>query len=159
MRRWRSTLALVMLMISAGVCVPASWAQSSNDRNITIEQAWARISPNEPDTLSVFFDIINTAEAPDTLRFATSPLASKVLLRRGSWKGLDFHNDKAVGVPIKAGRVTPFHPGVLEVTLKELNRPLVVGESITVRLNFAHAGEITITPTISNHLLGNRTKK
>lgn len=159
MRRWRSTLALVMLMISAGVCPQAAWAQSSNDRNITIEQAWARISPSEPDTLSIFFDVISKAENPDTLRFATSPLAGKVLLRRGRWKGLDFHNDKAVGVPIKAGRITPFHPGVLEVTLKELNQPPVVGETITVRLNFANAGEITITPTISNQLLGNRTKK
>lgn len=155
----RTTLALFMLMISAGVCVPAAWAQSPNDRNITIEQAWARISPSEPDTLSIFFDIISKADAADTLRFATSPLAGKVLLRRGRWKGLDFHNDRAVGVPVKAGRITPFHPGVMEVTLTELNGPLIVGETVTVRLNFAHAGEITITPTIGNQLLGNRTKK
>jgi copper(I)-binding protein len=154
MRPWRSTLALIIMMVSAGAL-----GQTSNNRNIGIEKAWARISPSEPGTVSIFFDITNTADEADTLRFATSPIAGKVLLRKGRWDGYNFHNDQAKGVPVKAGRMTSFHPGVLEITLKELNAPAIVGETITVRLNFAHAGEVTITPTVSNQLLGNRTRK
>ncbi|MBY0508661.1 MAG: copper chaperone PCu(A)C [Rhodospirillaceae bacterium] len=154
MRTWHAALALVILMAGAG-----AWAQSSNDRSIEIDKAWARISPSEPDTLSIFFDVTSKGDVPDTLRFATSPIAGKVLLRRGRWEGLNFHNDQAIGVPIKAHRLTSFRPGVLEVTLKELNAPTIVGETVTVRLHFSRAGEITITPTISNQLLGNRFRK
>jgi copper(I)-binding protein len=137
----------------------ATVAENSRDGAITIKDPWARIAPNEDNTVNVFFEVLNMGETSDALVTAYSPAAKKVALRKGSWRGMDFFNREESGIRIKASRRTSFHPGALEVTLSKLTDRAAVGETIPVTLVFRDAGEIVIQPTISNQLLGNRFRK
>jgi copper(I)-binding protein len=147
---------VLVLTISTGM---TAWAETSQDGSIQVEQAWARIAPNEPNTASVFFEVISRSDHPDALVAATSSSAQDVLIRSGKWKGWDFFNKESQGIKIKANKRTSFHPGKYEVTLKNFNDKLNVGTTLPVTLVFKEAGTIMIEAKVSNQLLGNRIAK
>ncbi len=149
-------------MALAGGLSPTAGAQPgqvSSSGLISVEGVWARLAPKEPDTASVFFEVVNVGDKPDVLLSATSPAAKKVTLRRGGWRGLNFFNKDSDGIRIKANKRVSFHPGAIEVTLSEFTEPVAVRSVFPVTLVFKEAGEVTVEATVSNQLLGNRIEK
>ena len=155
--RLRSLLSGLIVIVALTPAFAAG--QYSPDGSIDVESIWARMAPNEPDTASVFFEVLNVGNKPDVLLSASSPVAKKITLRRGRWKGLNFFNRQTDEIKIKADSRTSFHPGDLEVTLSEFTEPVGVRSVIPVTLIFKDAGPVTIEATVSNQLLGNRIAK
>jgi copper(I)-binding protein len=148
---------IILILLAAGTAFAAE--NKSCDGTIEIESAWARISPSEPGTVSIFFDVVSLGETDDSLIAATSSMARKATLRQGVWKGLNFSNQQKDGLVIKAGKRVEFRAGVSEVTLTEMDAAVSVGTAIPVTLLFKNAGEITIEAQVGNQLLGNRGRK
>jgi len=148
---------IILTLLATGTAFAAE--NKSRDGTIEIENAWARISPSEPGTVSISLDIVSLAEKDDSLIAATSSMARKVTLRQGTWKGLNFSNQPKDGLAIKAGKRIEFRPGVSEVTLTEIDAAVSVGTAIPVTLLFKNAGEVTIEAQVGNQLLGNRGRR
>jgi periplasmic copper chaperone A len=53
------------------------------------------------------------------------------------------------GLPLPAGETVTLEPGSYHVMLLELAAPLAVGDEVEVTLQFAEAGEITITAPVA----------
>jgi periplasmic copper chaperone A len=160
--RSKSLLSVAFFVAALAAASPifaAGIGQLSTDGSIDVESAWARLAPKEPDTASVFFEVLNVGNKPDVLLSAYSPAAKKVTLRRGEWSGWDFFNREADGIKINANKRVSFHPGALEVTLNEFTEPVDVRSVLPVTLVFKEAGPVTIEATVSNQLLGNRIAK
>ncbi len=154
-----SALILGIAAVTASRSFAENIAQASPDGSIDIESPWARLAPKEPDTASVFFEVLNVGNKPDVLVSASSPAARKVTVRRGEWSGWDFFNRQTNEVKINPSKRVSFHPGALEVTLNELTEPVDVRSVLPVTLVFKEAGPVTIEATVSNQLLGNRIAK
>lgn len=152
----RFATALFAVALSLTVAHAQAAPRVSGDGSLEISQVWARMSPKEADTTSVFFEVWSNGEESDELLSASSPVAGTIMLRRGSWKGLNFLNKDSDGIRIKPGTRTSFHPGAMEVTLTDLKAPVNVGSTLPVTLNFKEAGTITVEATVANQLLGNR---
>ncbi len=150
---------LTVLAVIAWMAGAEASAQFSPDRSLEVHNVWARIAPNEADTISVFFEIISHGDRADALRSASSPAAEKVTLRRGKWKVLSFTNEPVPEIAVRAHRRTDFRPGRYEVTLSQITRPVEVGTVLPVTLIFKEAGSLDIQVTVGNQLLGNRTRK
>jgi len=148
---------IILTLLAVGTAFAAE--NKSRDGSIEIENAWARISPSEPGTVSIFFDVVSLGEKDDSLIAATSSMASKVTLRSGTRKGLNLSNQPKDGLAIKAGKRVEFRPGVSEITLTEMNTTVSVGTTIPVTLLFKNAGQITIVAQVGNQLLGNRGRR
>ncbi len=153
--------ALRFLFLTAFVFAAPSVAapQYTANHQIEIDQVWARIAPNEADTVSVFFQIYNAADKPDVLIGAASPAAESVVLRRGIWKGLNFLNTVVKDISVRARKTMVLRPGVYEVTLNKLNAPVKVGAVLPLTLTFRDAGPISVDVPVTNQLLGNRGQK
>ncbi len=156
MRFTNTLLAISLAVLPASL---ASASRLSQDGSVAVDEVWARMTPNEDDSASVFFEVLNTGEKPDTLLSASSPVAETTILRRGKWRGWDFLNKPTTGIKIKANSRKSFHPGAMEVTLSDFKVPVGVRSTVPVTLVFKQAGTVTIEATVANQLLGNRIKK
>jgi copper(I)-binding protein len=150
----------LLLVLAAAVSSPVvAGPQFSPDRLVEVESVWARMAPNEDNTASVFFNVVNHSTTADELISASSPAAREITLRRGKWRGWNFFNRETEGIRIKAIKRTSFRPGAYEVTLRDFNGPVGVRSVIPVTLMFKNAGPVMIEATVANQLLGNRIKK
>ncbi len=155
----RFTAAVLAILLSFAAAHAEAAPHLSGDGKVEVSQVWARMTPKEAGTTSVFFEVWSNAEDADELVSASSPVAKTILLRRGLWKGFNFFNKDSDGIRIKAGTRTSFRPGSFEVTLTDLIMPVGVGSTFPVTLNFKQAGTITVEATVANQLLGNRVQK
>lgn len=155
----RLAAALFTILLSLVAAHAEAAPRLSENGLLEVSSVWARMSPKEADTTSVFFEVWSNADEADELVSASSPVAGTILLRRGQWKGLNFFNKESGRIRIKAGTRTSFKPGTYEVTLTDLRTPVGVGSTFPVTLNFKEAGTITVEATVANQLLGNRGVK
>ncbi len=118
------------------------------ENGISIEQAWARPGRLNGVT-AVYLDLLNGSSVPDTLVQLSSPVAGLVELHETFDRGEGMMGMRQVEVPVFPERgVTEMKPGGLHIMLMQLNQPLNEGEVVSVTLQFALAGEITVTAPV-----------
>jgi periplasmic copper chaperone A len=113
---------------------------------VEVRMPWA-LQPFPDSPAPVYFRIINSGAATDTLDSVTSPDAGMAMLHGTSAAGA---MTMMADFPIPAHDTIILRPGVLHVMLDSLHRKVVRGDSIVVTLHFRHAGEVTLAaPVIS----------
>lgn len=115
--------------------------------SLQVNDVWAR--PGLADGNSAaYFVIENRTGADDTLLSAFSDIAGAVELHMTSMENgnMQMMHQKEVQVP--AG-VTEFKPGGLHVMLIGLNQDLNPGDTFSLTLDFATAGEMPLEVTVS----------
>ena len=118
------------------------------ENGISIEQAWARPGRLNGVT-AIYLDLLNGSSAPDTLLHLSSPVAGLVELHETFDRGEGMMGMRQVEEPVFPEReVTEMKPGGLHIMLMQLNQALNEGDEVTVTLNFALAGEITVTAPV-----------
>jgi copper(I)-binding protein len=94
---------------------------------------------------AAFMVISNTGTTDETLLGATSDVADRVELNE--IKGMAMVPLRE-GLPIPAGETVAITPGKYHILLYGLKHDLVAGESFDLSLDFANAGEVTVTVPI-----------
>jgi copper(I)-binding protein len=122
---------------------PAAGGQSTVANDITISNAFV-LGPQSGSTLPAgssasFFVGLYNSGTDDALVSASAPGAARSVMIEGG----------SVSLPANASaNLTGPQP---QVVLAGLTKPLMGGEAITVKLEFAHAGEVTLDVPVEPH--------
>jgi copper(I)-binding protein len=107
-----------------------------------VEGAWARATPPAARTGAVYLTV--TAAAADRLLGATSPAARVVEIHTHVEEGGLSRMERLPELALPEGVGVRLEPGGLHLMLIDLAGPLVAGESLELRLDFAAAGRIDL---------------
>tara|TARA_B100001057_G_scaffold345316_1_gene346393 strand:- start:185 stop:610 length:426 start_codon:yes stop_codon:yes gene_type:complete len=114
---------------------------------ITVDNAWARITPNRMG--AVFFEIKNTNTKDDLLIKASSPNASSVMIhetkRMVNMTHMKHHSG---GTKIPASSTILFEPGSFHIMLSKIDENLKLGDKILINLIFQNHDDISIEPIL-----------
>ena len=102
---------------------------------LQITDAFAR-EPIIPASGAAYFTIHNSGTVADTLLSANSPEASGAMFHGQSMSHLD-------QLPIPPGGTVSLAPGGTHLMLTDFAKMPVLGDSMTLNLDFAHAGKLT----------------
>lgn len=105
---------------------------------IAIGHAWAL--PTRESDGQAFFPLFNRGSKPDGLVAARSGICSLVELRRNN----RYDDPPLAAIDLEPGVPVPMRPAARHLRLLGLVRPLEVGQSFTMILDFLYAGEAEI---------------
>ena len=128
----------VVILAAIAGCHPARGG-SATTGTLHISHAVVPASPS-PSDASAFMLIENQGTTPDSLTGVSSPDAETVMLHQTTGQGMDMVD----GVAIPAGGRVPLAPGGYHLMLHGLARPAAAGDTITLRLLFAEAGDVVV---------------
>ena len=121
-------------------CVPA-------DGQLQVSDTWARPGLAGGNS-AVYFVITNETAGTDTLLSASSDVAGAVELHMTSMQDGNMQMMHQQEVPVPTGK-TEFKPGGLHVMLIALNQDLNPGDTFSLTLDFAAAGDMQLEVTVS----------
>ncbi len=106
---------------------------------MVVSHAVVPASPSPTDA-SAFLVLENRGTSPDSLTGVTSPDAESVMLHQTVAQGMEMVD----GVAIPAGGRVTLAPGGYHLMLHGLTRPAAAGDTLALRLQFVHAGELLV---------------
>jgi hypothetical protein len=127
-----------------GLSSAAAIAQSSG---IEIKDAWARATPGGAQTAAAYV----TIEAPDGDRLtgASTPAAQQAEFHSMTMEGSIMKMRQVDGIDLPAGQPVALKPGGYHIMLTGLAKPLEVGQSFPLTLDFAKAGAHQVTVSVA----------
>lgn len=140
MFKFRFFVLILMLALILAAC------GSENNQGLRVNDIWSRPALADGNG-AVFFVIENNAAQPDTLLSASSDVADAVELHMTKMEDGNMQMMPQNEVPIPSGE-TNFEPGGLHVMLIGLKQDLKPGDTFTVMLDFAAAGEMPLDVTV-----------
>lgn len=145
---------IALLLISLFSCSNKQEEQISSESTheielpndgIEIADAWARPG-REGGVSAVYMNILNGTSQADTLISLSSPVAGMAEVHETYEQEEGMMGMRPAGTVITPARDNlSLEPGGLHVMLMQLNRELTEGDSLEVTVNFANAGEMTLT--------------
>ncbi len=121
----------------------AIYAQSAKVGGLEIENAYTRATvPGQP-VAGGFLKIENKGTA-DQLISASSPVAGEVQLHEMAIEGNVMKMRQLKDIPVPAGGAVELKPGGLHLMFMNIKAPLTAGETVSVKLKFAKAGEVEV---------------
>lgn len=132
------TLALVFLLSACGAPVPAG-----SQGNIEISTPFAHAA-GAGETTAAYMNIRNTGPEADTLLKASCDAAMMVQVMETNMEGDVMSMRETPGIELPAGTTVELKPGGYHVMLMGLKQELKVGASISITLEFAKAGKVTL---------------
>lgn len=145
-------LALILLTISCSNQQSESQTPRIDlpESGIEIADAWARPGRLNGVT-AIYMNVLNGSADTDTLISLSSTAAELVELHETYELADDMMGMREAETPIFPGRaIVTMQPGGLHVMLMQLNRALNEGDEVDLILNFAVAGEITLTAPVQS---------
>ncbi len=121
----------------------AAQAQEFKAGDITIERPWVRPTAGTTMMSAAYMTLKNSGKDADTLKSASYADAEKVEVH-------EHINDNGVmkmrqvqgGLAIPAGATVTFQPGGYHLMLIGLKHSLTEGQTLPLKLSFAHAGDV-----------------
>jgi copper(I)-binding protein len=111
---------------------------------VTVEDAWARTSPMDPDTGAIY--AIFTSESDDAILYAdvdfSVAMAAEINESNVAGDG-SMDMQMVESVPLPAGQPVAFEPGGYHIMLTGLVEPLVPGSTISVTLTLESGNLVT----------------
>jgi hypothetical protein len=133
---------LVVLLLALLATAPtAAWAQSGG---IAVDDAWTRPTAGFVKTAAVYLTIVNSSGTADRLIAAGSPAADRAETHINLREGDIIRMRRVISVDVPADSKTVFQPNGFHVMLTGLKAPLKVGDTVSLSLQFAAAGVITV---------------
>ena len=120
------------------------------DSGIEITDAWAR--PGRINGVSaIYMNVLNGSAETDTLISLSSTIAGLVELHETFELEDDMMGMREAEEPLFPGRsAIAMKPGGLHVMLMQLNEALNEGDEVELILNFAGAGEVSVTAPVQS---------
>jgi copper(I)-binding protein len=135
---WKAAAAGLMFVAFA------AQAQEYKAGDVTIEHVWARPTANKLG--AAYVTIKNSGKDADTLKSASSPAADKAEVHEHIHDANGVMKMRAVegGVAVPAGGTVAFQPGGYHIMLIGLKNNLEEGQTVPLKLSFAHAGDVDV---------------
>ncbi len=141
-----SVLAIVSLSVACGADTVPEATLVAAKGGMEIHHAYAPVSP-APDIASLYFTVVNTGGFTDTLTGVRTDVASAMLHTVVTEDGLSrMQHVTAIAVP--ASDSLRLVPGSYHVMLSQLQRPLQLGDTVVVTLEFTRSGELTFPAAV-----------
>ncbi len=145
MMKLRFLPLILAVIFTVGGGLAMSPAFSAEKQDITVKDAWSRERPSGAVVGGAFLTIQNTANHPDRLISASTPIADRAEVHESVMKdgvmGM-LHRDEII---IVSGETVILKPGSFHVMLMGLKEDLTKGKTFPLTLTFARAGDITVT--------------
>ena len=136
----RNTLALLVVVLGLSFSVQA---QEARVGSIKIEKAYTRSTVPGQMAAGGFMKIENKG-ATDQLVSASSPVAGEVQLHEMAMDGNVMKMRQVKDIVVPAGGAVELKPGGMHLMFMKIKAPLTVGETVSVKLKFAKAGEVEV---------------
>ena len=136
---------VVLLLALLAVAPTVAWAQSGS---ITVDDAWTRPTAGFVKTAAVYFTIVNSGGGADRLIAAGSPAADRAETHINLRDGDIMRMRRVISIDVPANSKTVFQPNGFHVMLTGLKTPLTAGDTVSLSLQFAGAGVITVPVTV-----------
>jgi periplasmic copper chaperone A len=139
--------ALGELHVEEHIVIGDGWARSApRGQPGAAEAAPAEPAATEPPPAgthsAAYMRIQNRSEDSDRLLSASSPVAGVTELHQTTDEQGMARMRRVDAIDVQAGATVRLEPGGLHIMLIDLNRRLVRGDSVDLRLRFERAGEI-----------------
>jgi periplasmic copper chaperone A len=117
---------------------------------LSIEAPWTRATPAGAGAAAGYLTLTNEGASADVLLGATSDAAERVELHETTTtpEGVSSMRPLPDGVPIGPGETVTLKPLGRHLMLLGLKAPLQEGETLTMQLNFKHAGAVAVAFTV-----------
>jgi len=116
--------------------------------DVEIIGAWARAAPDRAVNGAAYVTLTNAGASEDRLIAVETAAAGRAEIHTHGMAGGIMKMQRLDFVAVPAGDTVTFQPGGLHLMLFGLQRPLKVGETISLTLIFAKAGRITVTAPV-----------
>ena len=105
---------------------------------VEVKGAWARATPGKAETGAAYLTI--QSSAADRLTAVSTPVADKAELHEMTMQGGVMRMRSLATIDLPAAQPVVLKPGTTHIMLTGLKRPLRVGESFPLTLEFEKAG-------------------
>ena len=122
-------------LIGCGERTPPPPEPVATTRGFAVYDAYAPASP-APDVASLYFTLVKTGGAPDTLESISTARGQAMLHTVVTEKGAT-HMAPAGPIALGLGDTLKLRPGSYHVMIEHLSTPVVVGDTLVVELGFA----------------------
>lgn len=116
--------------------------------NLAIEHSYARPTPPGARTGAAYLTIHNRGSAPDRLLRVTSAAAASVEIHSMTMEGNLMKMRPVAGIDLPAKRSVALGSGGFHVMLIDLRKPLVIGDSIPLTLQFERSGRVDVVANV-----------
>lgn len=115
------------------------------ENTIQTKDIWVRATPPSAKTAAIYLTLINTGTAEDRLVAVSTDVSEKAQIHTMSMKdGVMRMRWLQDGLVLLVGQETKLSPSGTHIMLIGLKQPLVVGQKISLTLNFEKAGSSTV---------------
>ncbi len=135
------TTAIVLTAVSA---ITFARGAEVSAGAITVTSAWARATPPGAKVGAAYLSIENRGEAEDRIVGVTTPAAASVSVHETITENGVAKMQPLADLSIKAGAALELQPGGVHLMLIGLSGPLREGDPLTVTVDFAGAGSLTV---------------
>lgn len=136
-------------MLTAGGIYAFAGNGETKDGMISVQEAWARPTLGKIANSDAYLKITNAGSRSDTLLSVGGSAAERIELQEQFHDGAIMRMRKVDGgLEIAAGATKTLEPGGHHITLIGVAAPLNEGGKIALKLEFEHAGEISINVPI-----------
>lgn len=151
--RRSGVLALLVLAFAAMIFAAACGgdddadAKTGEEGGVTVRDAWARPSSN---TIGAAYLVVeNKGSSDDRLLRASADLSPKVQVHEVVTSGLTQQMQEVKdGIVVPAGGSVELKPGGYHIMLMDLPKPLEVGETVVLTLEFEKAGSMEVRANV-----------
>jgi len=128
----------------SGLLLSGAAAQSPQ---VTVTDAWSRATPPHAPTAAVYMTL--TSATADRLVAVSTPVAQQAELHQTTNQGGIMRMRPVVGgLELPPGKPVSLRPGGYHIMLTGLKTSLQAGQSIPLRLTFAHAPPVDVEATV-----------
>jgi periplasmic copper chaperone A len=114
--------------------------------DLVVTQAWSRATPSGAKVASGYLTIENKGTAPDRLLGGSSDAAAKVEVHEMATRdGVMTMRSLDGGLSIAPGATVKLAPNGYHLMLTDITKPLKLGDTVTVTLDFEKAGKKAVT--------------
>ena len=145
----RATLAVTTLL-AASVLASCGGSDGASDTTaaatdaVTVTKQWARTSAEGAEMGAAYMHIVVTADDELVGAAVDMSVAMEAQIHEMVMSGGNMTMQEVDSIPAKAGEMLELEPGGYHVMLMGLKKPLVTGETISVTLKFAKAGDVVV---------------
>jgi copper(I)-binding protein len=134
------------------ICVLTSWVASGGFGTVArvrIDVVSATVPvPATPGLTAAYLTIRNNGDEADELLSVTTPSAGQTMLAENSATGASGAMTRLSGIEVPAHGSADLGPFGTDIMLMDA-RPLHVGQTVTLVLDFREAGEVTVQATVT----------
>jgi len=128
------------MMAGAAIAAP----QEVCTKDICVSGAWARATPPGAENAAVYFSVVNNGRTADSLLSVSSSITANAMVHRTIVTGGVAHMEMAGPIELNPGARLTFAPIGYHLMLDSLKKPVTQGSTISVTLNFAKSGKLTV---------------